>query len=54
MYVKQVKIILDKLDTFIINNIDTQLFASKQKKTQGLLKKDIFKIVISEKFLSNI
>lgn len=54
MYIKQVKIILDKLNTFTINNVDTQLFVSNQKKTQGLLKKNIFKIVISEKFLSNI
>ncbi len=48
MHLEQVKIVLDKLDTFINKHADARLSTSGQKEIQGLLKKDIFKIVTHE------
>ena len=40
---------LDKLDTFTNKHLDAQLSVSRQKKIQKLLKKDVFKVVTSDK-----
>ena len=47
---EQVKIVLDKLDTFTNKYADAQLSASGQK--QGLLEKDVFKVVIPNKVIT--
>ena len=47
---KQVKIVLDKLDTFTNKHADAQLSTSEQK--QELLEKDVFKVVIPDKVVT--
>ncbi len=49
MHPEQVKIMLDKLDTFTNKHANAQLSASGQKKIQKLLEKDIFKVVTPDK-----
>ena len=52
MHPKQVKIVSDKLETFTANKYaDAQLSASGQKEIQGLLEKDDFKVVTSDKLV---
>ncbi len=48
MHSEEVKIVSDKLDTFINKYADAGLSTSGQKEIQGLLEKDIFKVVTSE------
>lgn len=54
MHTEQVKIILDKLDIFIIKYTDDQRFIFGQKKIQGLFAKDIFKVAIMEEVSNSI
>lgn len=49
MHLKQVKIVSDKLDTYTNKHADAPLSTSRQKEIQGLLKKDLFKVVTSDK-----
>ncbi len=48
MHPEQVKIMSDKLDTFINKYVDVQLSTSGQKEIQGLLEKDVFQLVMPE------
>ena len=48
---KQVKIVSDKVDIFTNKHADVQLSASRQKKIQGLHKKDVFKVVTPNKVI---
>ena len=48
---------IDKFDVFINKNFDiylAQYTASRQKKITGLLKKDVFKVIIFKNVLSNV
>lgn len=49
MHPEQVKIVLNKLDTFTNKYADTSLFAFEKKDIQKLMKKDVFKIVNLDK-----
>ena len=53
MHLEQVKIVSDKLDTFINKHADAQLSASGQKEIQKLLEKDVFKVVMPEEVSSS-
>ena len=52
MQLKQVKIMLDKVDTFTNQYVDVQLSVSGQRKISRLLKKDIFKVVTFNKVVT--
>ena len=52
MHPEQVKIVSDKLDTFTNKHADAQLSASGQKEIQGLLEKDIFKVITPNKVVT--
>ncbi len=49
MYPEQVKILSDEIDTFTNKHADVRLSASGQKEIQGLLEKDVFKVVTLDK-----
>lgn len=53
MHLKQVKIVLDKFDTFTSKYADIKLSASGQKKIQELLEKDVCKVVTLEEVLNS-
>lgn len=52
MHTKQVKSVLDKLNKFTIKHVDTKSSASKQKEIERLHEKDVFKIIVSDKFVT--
>ncbi len=51
IHLEQVKIVLDKLDTFTNKYADAQLSTSGQKEIQKLVKKDVFKVVTPDKVI---
>lgn len=52
MYLGQVQVVLDNFGTFIYKYVDALLFVSGQKKTQGLLEKEVFKVVSLNKVVT--
>ncbi len=52
MHPEQVKILLDKIDTFTNKYVDTQLSTDGQKVIQELLEKDDFKVVTHNKVVT--